>query len=228
MNVIVTGASKGIGRELVRIFAADERVNTVFALSRDAGKLSKFKNPKIKALPFDLTSGNFKMLVGKIKAHAATIDALVNNAGTLVNKAFEKISAEELRAVYESNVFGAFRLTQAMLPLLKRSKHAHVLNISSMGGFQGSAKFKGLSAYSSSKGALAILSECLAEELREKNISVNCLCLGAVQTEMLNKAFPGYKAPLNAKQMAGFIADFTMNGHRYFNGKILPVSLSTP
>jgi NAD(P)-dependent dehydrogenase (short-subunit alcohol dehydrogenase family) len=97
-----------------------------------------------------------------------------------------------------------------------------------MGGFQGSAKFKGLSAYSSSKSALAGLTECLAEELKEKNIAVNCLAIGAVQTEMLNKAFPGYQAPLKANEMAAFISEFAVNGHKYFNGKIIPVSSSTP
>ena len=97
-----------------------------------------------------------------------------------------------------------------------------------MGGYQGSSKFPGLSLYSASKGALSILSECMAEELGEKGIKVNCLALGAAQTEMLEKAFPGYQAPLSANEMAEFISDFAINGHRYFNGKILPISVSTP
>ena len=93
---------------------------------------------------------------------------------------------------------------------------------------QGSAKFPGLTAYSSSKAAIAGLTECLAEELKDKNISVNCLAIGAVQTEMLEEAFPGYKAPLSPKQMAEYIFDFALKGHQYYNGKILPVSSSTP
>jgi NAD(P)-dependent dehydrogenase (short-subunit alcohol dehydrogenase family) len=97
-----------------------------------------------------------------------------------------------------------------------------------MGGVQGSAKFAGLSAYSSSKAALCTLTECLAEELKLENISVNCLALGAVQTEMLSKAFPGYRAPLSASEMAEFIVQFARSGHYYFNGKILPVSSTTP
>jgi NAD(P)-dependent dehydrogenase (short-subunit alcohol dehydrogenase family) len=97
-----------------------------------------------------------------------------------------------------------------------------------MGGFQGAAKFPGLSAYSSSKAALAGLTECLAEELKSKNISVNCLAIGAVQTEMLAKAFPGYKAPLKPNQMAEFICNFALTGHTYFNGKIIPVASTTP
>jgi NAD(P)-dependent dehydrogenase (short-subunit alcohol dehydrogenase family) len=97
-----------------------------------------------------------------------------------------------------------------------------------MGGVQGSAKFPGLAAYSSSKAALANLSELLAEELKEKNIRVNCLALGAAQTEMLETAFPGYKAPVTAAEMAQWVGWFAINGHRFFNGKVLPVALSTP
>jgi short-subunit dehydrogenase len=119
-------------------------------------------------------------------------------------------------------------LIQLLLPLMNKKNKSHILNIGSMGGFQGSSKFAGLSAYSSSKASLSVLTECLAEEFKTKNISVNCLALGAVQTEMLNLAFPGYKAPLTSKQMAKFICHFALTGHEYFNGKIIPVSSSTP
>jgi NAD(P)-dependent dehydrogenase (short-subunit alcohol dehydrogenase family) len=228
MNVIVTGASKGIGAELVKLLAADARVRRVLAVSRDGKRLEALKNEKVVPLVFDLAAAGIDGLVGAVKKEAASVDVLVNNAGGIVNRPFAEISMEELEYVYRVNVFSAFRLTQQLLPLMGKSQRSHVVNISSMGGYMGSAKFAGLSAYSSSKGALSILSECLAEELKEKNIAVNCLCLGAVQTEMLASAFPGYRAPLNPAQMAAFIADFAMNGHRYFNGKVLPVSLSTP
>jgi len=82
--------------------------------------------------------------------------------------------------------------------------------------------------YAASKGALAILTECMAEELKGRNIKANCLALGAVQTEMLAEAFPGYEAPVKPNEMASFIKNFALNGHHVYNGKILPVSLSTP
>ena len=97
-----------------------------------------------------------------------------------------------------------------------------------MGGFQGSAKYSGLSYYSASKAALACLTECLANEFTGFGISVNCLALGSVQTEMLNEAFPGYKAPVDAKQMAEYISGFALTGHKFFNGKILPVAIGNP
>ena len=169
-----------------------------------------------------------KKIIAEIKKTKKSLDVLINNAGELVNKPFEKITEKELHSVYNTNVFAPYQLIQETLPLLNKKTKSHIVNISSIGGYQGSAKFAGLSAYSSSKAALCGLTECLAEEFKNKNIVINCLALGAVQTEMLNKAFPGYKAPVTAKQMAYFICDFALNGQKYFNGKIIPVTLSTP
>jgi 3-oxoacyl-[acyl-carrier protein] reductase len=232
MNIVVTGASRGIGYELVKIFAADP-ANVVYAISRNADKLSELvlacTNQNVQAIVADIaySMGRQQALI-QLKKNCDKLDILIHNAGTLVNKPFEEISEDDLEYIYKVNVFAPFILTQHLLHLLEKGKRSHVVNISSMGGFQGSAKFPGLSAYSSSKAAVAVLSESLAEELKDRNIVVNCLALGAVQTEMLTEAFPGYNAPLNPAQMAQFIAEFAVNGKNYFNGKILPVSLSTP
>jgi len=129
---------------------------------------------------------------------------------------------------FEINVFAPITLIQTLLPLLQKGKQPHVVNIGSMGGFQGSTKFKGLSAYSSSKAALACYTECLAEELRDSHISFNCLALGTVQTDMLNQAFPGYKANLSPEEAGKYIADFALTGQKFFNGKVIPVNTSTP
>ena len=132
------------------------------------------------------------------------------------------------RTIFEVNLFGVVQLIQALLPQLSTASKAHIVNIGSMGGVQGSSKFPGLSAYSASKAAIANLTECLAEELKDKNISVNCLALGAIQTEMLAEAFPGYEAPVTSKAMAAYLAEFALNGHQFHNGKIIPVAVSTP
>lgn len=236
MNILITGASRGIGAELARILTAQG--HTVIAVSRNVNALRQLStgitetNPRaaIHTLPFDLAGENTAAdLRSRILSIVPHLDALVNNAGSLLNKPFAEITAAELAYIYEVNVFGPFQLIQQLLPLLQgHESPSHIVNISSMGGVQGSAKFPGLSAYSSSKAALANLSELLAEELKEKNIRVNCLALGAAQTEMLEEAFPGYRAPLSAEQMAAYIAWFTVNGYLYFNGKVLPVALSTP
>ncbi|HKR03686.1 MAG TPA: SDR family oxidoreductase, partial [Bacteroidia bacterium] len=151
---------------------------------------------------------------------------LINNAGLLINKPFEELSETDWLNMYKVNVFGPVKIIKTILPLMGKTNKTHIVNISSYGGFQGSSKFRGLSGYSSGKAALANLTECLAEEFKNKNISVNCLALGSVQTEMLAKAFPGYTAAVSPQQMAQFIVDFAFTGHNYFNGKILPVTLS--
>lgn len=227
MNIVVTGASRGIGFELVKQFL--NAGHNVFCLTRNLEPLKTIAHENLKSISTDLSSQeSMNSAVAFIKKEVAHIDCIINNAGSLVNKSYESISYDELQKVYQVNVFAPYYLTQQFLPLLGKKSKAHVVNISSMGGFQGSAKFAGLSAYSSSKAAIAGLTECLAEELKDKNISVNCLAIGAVQTEMLAEAFPGYQAPLSPNQMAEYIFDFALKGHQYYNGKILPVSSSTP
>ncbi len=234
MNIIVTGASRGIGKELVNLFA-QESGNIIIAISRNKKLLDKLKkdcesfstNSTVFPFPFDLSSGDMvNGLIPDIKKVIPSVDILVNNAGYLVNKSVEDLSGEDFDQLFNVNVKSAFLLVQALIPHF--NPDAHIVNISSMGGFQGSAKFPGLSLYAASKGALAIFTECLAEELKDKNIKVNCLALGAVQTEMLAEAFPGYEAPIQPQEMAAFIKNFALTGHQVYNGKILPVSLSTP
>lgn len=227
MNIIITGASRGIGFETTQLFLNNN--HNVFCLTRNTESLENLSHPNLHILQTDLTStASISHSVEFIKSKIDHIDIIINNAGSIVNKAFDKIDYKELEIVYKVNVFAPFYLIQQLIHHLGRHSKAHVVNISSMGGFQGSAKFPGLSAYSSSKAAIAGLTECLAEEFKDKNISVNCLAIGAVQTEMLEEAFPGYQAPLKPKEMAEYIYDFSINGHKYYNGKILPVSSTTP
>jgi NAD(P)-dependent dehydrogenase (short-subunit alcohol dehydrogenase family) len=154
------------------------------------------------------------------------IDVLINNAGRLVNKPFSDTKQSDFEAVYKVNVFGVANITRALLKKLQPG--GHVVNISSMGGIGGTSKFPGLAAYSSSKGAVSILTELLAEELKETGPSVNALALGAVQTEMLSEAFPGLEVPMTAAKMADYIAQFALDGHLFYNGKVLPLSNTTP
>lgn len=235
MNIIVTGASRGIGFETALQLC--KQGHKVIAVARNGSGLEKLQiaarsigaDSRLMILAGDLTSEkDIQELFYIANTLNSRIDILINNAGVILNKEFNKITPDELKSVYEVNVFAPFRLMQVLLPLMGGNEVSHIVNISSMGGVQGSAKFPGLSAYSSSKAALAGLSELLAEELKEKNVRVNCLALGAAQTEMLSTAFPGYKAPLSAKEMAEWISWFALNGHQFFNGKIIPVAVSTP
>jgi NAD(P)-dependent dehydrogenase (short-subunit alcohol dehydrogenase family) len=223
-NIIVTGTSRGIGLELVLQFA--NAGHHVLALSRKIPQIL-IENNNVTCLSVDLSKEEDLSQVGQFLASSMKkIDAIVHNAGALLLKPFEETSAEEFENIYRVNVFGVANLTRICLPFL--SKGSHVVTISSMGGIQGSMKFAGLSAYSSSKGAVITLSELLAEEYKEKGISFNVLALGAVQTEMLAEAFPGYQANLSASEMANYIFDFTLTGNKYYNGKVIQVSSSTP
>lgn len=223
-NIIITGTSRGIGLEMALLFAKNG--HQVLALSRTISPVLA-NNANIHSLSTDLSNAqDLEKVTQYVSKNWSQVDAVIHNAGALVLKPFAETSAVDFQNVYNVNVFGVANLTRAVLPMLK--KGSHVVSISSMGGIQGSAKFAGLSAYSSSKGALITLSELLAEEFKEQGIAFNVLALGAVNTEMLATAFPGYEAPLSAAEMAQYIFDFTLTGNKFFNGKVLQVSSSTP
>ncbi|MBF8150311.1 SDR family oxidoreductase [Winogradskyella sp. F6397] len=224
-NIIVTGTSRGIGFELVHLLA--NQGHNVLALSRNAKPISNLHFDNISSFAFDLCNeDDYQKVAHFIKSEWKHVDILINNAGAIINKPFSETTFRDFENVYRTNVFGVSELTRTVLPFMKSD--SHVVTISSMGGIQGSMKFPGLSAYSSSKGAVITMTELLAEEYKETGPQFNVLALGAVQTEMLEEAFPGYKAPTTAIEMAKYIQDFALTGNRYYNGKVLQVSNSTP
>ena len=243
MNVIITGASSGIGRSTVLELLKVQGVRVV-AISRNSVKLSSLqeeanrmgKGEFLRTYAGDITSDAFiSMVAAEVEKSGIGVQVLINNAGKLIHKAISELSREEWREVYDTNVFSTAAMIKYFLPLLKQNLpmensvfQSHILNIGSVGGVQGSVKFAGLSAYSSSKGAMSILTECLAEELKSERIAVNCLALGSVQTEMFTAAFPGMEASMKSAKMGQYIAEFAMHGHRFYNGKVLPVTFSTP
>lgn len=237
MVAVITGASRGIGFETVKYFIYHTDLE-VYALSRNRQGLEKLYNAckrgahesRIRTIAYDL-----EMILAhpdKIRDFLPSgiqhIDILINNAGMLINKPFERQSLTEIERMYRVNVIAPGLLIKELMPVLGKNGISHIVNIGSMGGYQGSVKFAGLSYYSASKASLACLTECLSEEYKNSNMVFNCLALGSVQTEMLEEAFPGFKSGISAAQMASFIADFALNGHQYFRGKIIPVSYSTP
>lgn len=224
-HIVITGTSRGIGFELAQHFANQN--HKVLALSRNTIPLDTINHKNITTLSVDLSNQNdITKAVNFIDKNWKKVDVLINNAGKLINKPFTELTSNDFLDVYKVNVFAVAELTKQLIPLL--TKKSHVVTISSMGGIQGSMKFPGLAAYSSAKGAVITLSELLAEEFKEQQIAFNVLAIGAVQTEMLEEAFPGYIAPLKAKEMADYIYDFALTGNKYYNGKVLQVSSSTP
>lgn len=223
-NIIITGTSRGIGYELALQFANEG--HNVLALSRKTPK-ALIEHQNITCLSVDLALDSaINEVENFINSTFKRVDILIHNAGALLHKPFDKISSSEFEHIYKVNVFAVASLTRICIPYLQNG--GHVVTISSMGGIQGSMKFAGLAAYSSSKGAVITLSELLAEEYKEQEISFNVLALGSVNTEMLQEAFPGYEAPLSALEMANYIHDFALTGNKYYNGKVLQVSSTTP
>ena len=227
MVFVVTGSSKGIGYELVKLLSVD---NMVYCISRNDSAINKLKSEVSYSKNISFLKGDVSKLdLGQINQwiKEEKVDVLINNAGMLVNKPFIDQTYEDYKNTMDVNFYGVLNMTQLLASKLEKGK-GQIVNIGSVGGVQGSVKYPGLSVYSSSKGAVSILTECLAVELKEKDIKINCLALGAVQTEMLNKAFPDYKAEITALQMANYIVNFIHNGARLSNSLIIPVSLSSP
>ncbi|PKP51480.1 MAG: short-chain dehydrogenase [Bacteroidetes bacterium HGW-Bacteroidetes-12] len=234
MNVLITGASKGIGAALVKHFAAHTDA-TIIALARNIELLKNLQHfcakeyhKSIHIYNVDLSQPDFQLTLNAILKEHQHIDIVINNAGFLAHLPFEKTDIQTIQQTFQVNVFAPMLLLQSVFAHLDATKKCHVINIGSMGGFQGSVKFSGLSIYSSSKAALASLTECLAEEYKNRNIYVNCLALGSVQTEMLNNAFPGFKAQTTAEEMAKFIFNFAIQHPLLINGKVIPISVETP
>jgi short-subunit dehydrogenase len=236
MNIIVTGASQGVGYELVKYFCDAIDDVSIIAVARSQSKLEALKeectnryNVSIEILAFDLSREDIAhAIINELPSGFQKLDILINNSAALINKPFPAVTYEEAIYLYKINTLAPYFLTQALIGHLRESPLAHVVNISSMGGFQGSSKFPGLSLYSSTKAALSNLTECLAEELNQTSIKVNALALGSVNTSMLRDAFPDYISPNTPEDMAKFIGDFALNCGVIFNGKVLPVSNSTP
>ncbi|REL33520.1 SDR family oxidoreductase [Rhodohalobacter sp. SW132] len=227
-HYVVTGSSRGIGYELVKSLANKNHLVTVVARSEE--KLTSLRSlfpEQIFPITADITTEEGRnTLIGHIKEKSISLDGIVHNAGLLIKKPFEELTDDDWNRQLDVNLLAPVFLTRDLLPHMNSG--SHILNIGSMGGFQGSSKFPGLSAYSVAKGALSVLTECLAAELADRNISSNCLCLGAVQTEMFEAAFPDFQAPVQPGDMGRYISEFLLDAHKLFNGRVLPVSLADP
>lgn len=229
MNIVVNGGTRGIGREVVNSLASKDN-NTIFVTGRNKELLADIASiySNVYTMPLDISGIKKKSeeYVSEIKNKLGTVDIMINIAGQMIPESFMEIDDDKARSMMETNFFGPATAIRLLVPLMHQE--SHIINISSMGGFQGSSKYPGLSYYSASKAAIACLTECLAVELKQFGIKVNCLALGAVQTEMLAEAFPGYAAPVSSEEMGEYIAGFALTGQKFYNGKILPVAVTNP
>lgn len=178
---LVTGSSSGIGR--VTALALARKGFLTFASMRNLDKRKTIESADklpIRAIQLDVTDDNsIQSAVQSILSSAGRIDVLVNNAGYGLTGAFEDISLEELRSQFETNLFGVARVTQAVLPTMRKQKSGRIINISSGAGRFG---YPGGSAYVSSKFALEGLSEAMAYELDQFGIKVALVEPGFIKT----------------------------------------------
>ena len=221
-TIVVTGTSSGIGHQIC-IQAAKMNFH-VISVSRNIEPLKDISG--IESFAIDITNkDSVDEFVANLKSRKIKIDILINNAGYLVSELFGDTTYDSFKKTFDVNVFGLAEITRSLIPII--NSDGHVINISSIGGVNGSKKFPGLSAYSSSKAAVIALTEVLAEE-HQNGPSFNVLALGAVQTKMLKEAFPDYNAETKPEEMAKYILDFAINGNKLFNGKLISVSNSNP
>jgi NAD(P)-dependent dehydrogenase (short-subunit alcohol dehydrogenase family) len=181
---LVTGASSGIGHETSLTLARNGFLT--YATMRNLNKseniksLAEKENLPLKIMMQDVTDDrSVKNAMQSITAEASRIDVLVNNAGYGLIGAFEDLATEEIKAQYETNLFGVIRVTQAVLPIMRKQKSGIIVNMSSVAGRFG---FPGSSAYVSTKFAVESLSESIAYELEPFGIKVVLVEPGAIGT----------------------------------------------
>ena len=221
-TIVVTGTSSGIGHQICT--QAVKMNFHVISVSRNIEPLKDIGG--IESFSIDITNkDSIDEFITNLKSRKIKIDILINNAGYLVSELFVDTTYDSFKKTFDVNVFGLAEITRSLIPII--NSDGHVINISSIGGVNGSKKFPGLSAYSSSKAAVIALTEVLAEE-HQNGPSFNVLALGAVQTKMLKEAFPDYNVDTKPEEMAKYILDFAINGNKLFNGKLISVSNSNP
>ncbi|MBI3577599.1 SDR family oxidoreductase [Candidatus Gottesmanbacteria bacterium] len=237
MNIIITGAGGGLGEATVLALArmGKHRIVGVGRSKKHLDAVQRKRDQEHTAsefipIVFDLTSDESdfsKKLRPQIEGVCDSIDCLINNAGRFETITFVQSTQKDWQAMIDVNLLGPMKLIRSLFSLMTRAPCAHIVNIGSMAGFQGSQKFAGLSAYSSSKASLACMTECLAQEL-PTNIRVNCLCFGSIATKMFRRAFPTDTAAISADEAGSFVANFALSGWKMFHGKIIPVTVKTP
>lgn len=228
-TVCITGCGRGLGYELVQSFLNETEFHVV-GITRKGDIIKKelqiaIEEGRLTIIEADINTDSGRDIIYKELKNLPELGYLIHNAGMLLFKPFGEISEKELRDIYSINVFAPFLLTQKLLPLMHST---HTISISSVGGVEGSMKFAGLSAYSSSKAALNCLTEMLSEEFKETGNVFNCLALGSVNTEMFAAAFPGARASSTTKDMADYIVSFAVKAPKIMRGKIISLSVSNP
>jgi 3-oxoacyl-[acyl-carrier protein] reductase len=183
---LVTGTSRGIGRQIALLFA--ENGATVYANARKEGSLdgliAESENLRGEIIPiyFDVTDADAsKNAVMRIKKGSGKLDCLVNNAGIMQDALIGMIDKKTVHDVFETNVFAVMELTQLAARIMMKQKSGSIINLASIVGVNGN---KGQLVYSASKGAVIAMTKTAAKELASQNIRVNAIAPGMIDTDM--------------------------------------------
>ena len=192
---IITGTSQGFGKDLVN--EALERGDSVVATSRDPRKVEAaflHASDRLLAMPMDLRdSVQIAAVADAAIKRFGRIDCLVNNAGHGLLGAIEEASDAEIKNVFDTNVFGLIRVTQAVLPQMRKQRSGHIVNLSSIGGIIG---IPGWGIYNATKFAVEGISEALAHELKPLGIGVTVVEPGPFRTDFLGGSLAMTKSHL--------------------------------
>lgn len=190
-TVLITGASRGIGREIALKFAKMGGYNIILNYNQNEKKAMDVASEVEKlGCRYLLCKANVAIenevneMVYKALQTFGKIDVLVNNAGVSLSKLFQKTSADEIAKIFGVNTFGVINCSKAVVPNMIENKKGKIINISSIWGRVGASME---TIYSASKGAVISFTLALAKELAPSNISVNCVCPGVINTDMLNE-----------------------------------------
>jgi NAD(P)-dependent dehydrogenase (short-subunit alcohol dehydrogenase family) len=178
--VLITGASSGVGQSTARLLS--ERNYHVFGTSRHPATAGPART--VEMLPLDVRADDSaRACVEAVVHRTGRIDVLINNAGYELAGAVEELTLEEVSAQFETNFFGVVRMVDAVLPLMRRQKSGHIINVGSLSGL---SAIPFLGAYSASKFALEGYTEALRHEVKPFNIHVSLTEAGFLKTPMMN------------------------------------------
>jgi NAD(P)-dependent dehydrogenase (short-subunit alcohol dehydrogenase family) len=178
--VLITGASSGVGQSTARLLS--QRGYKVFGTSRNPASAESI--PGVEMLSLDVRADDSaRACVEAVSSRSGRIDVLINNAGYELAGALEELASEEAKAQFETNVFGVITMVNAVLPLMRRQKRGHIINVSSLAGLS-AIPFLGI--YSASKFALEGYTEALRHEVKPFNIHVSLTEAGFLGTPMMN------------------------------------------
>jgi len=207
-GVIVTGGASGIGKATAEKFMKEGAKVTIVDVSEKNGDsaLREFSAKGFSPLLVlgDVTKSNdVKRIVRRAKSAMGSIDVLFNNAGILVEGTVEEVSERDWDRIMAVNVKGVFLMSKAIIPIMLRQGKGVIVNNASCSGLVGD---RNAIAYNASKGAVVLMTKCMALDYAKKNIRVNCVCPGEIDTPMFRQEAKSRGIPLEKyrKELCGY------------------------